>query len=74
MPPADEWEADVALLEQTHRALRAAVAEVRPADLDVRPPGSKVSNRAMLVGIGAHDLYHAGQIQILKRLAAQALR
>jgi len=69
---ADKWESDVALLEQTHRALRAAVAEVRPADLDVRPPGSKVSNRAMLVGIGAHDLYHAGQIQLLKRLAAQA--
>ena len=29
---------------------------------------------ALLVGIGAHDLYHAGQIQLLKRLAAQALR
>src|SRR5438045_248674 len=35
----DSWEADVALLEQTHQALRAAVAELRPTDLDLRPSG-----------------------------------
>jgi hypothetical protein len=28
-----------------------------------------VSNRALLTGIAAHDLYHAGQIQLLKRLS-----
>ena len=27
-----------------------------------------VPNVAMLTGIAAHDLYHAGQIQLLKRL------
>jgi uncharacterized damage-inducible protein DinB len=61
--------ADVALLEQMHRALRKAVAELSPRDLAVTPPGSAVSNFALLSGVAAHDLYHAGQIQMLKRLS-----
>ena len=66
------WRADVALLEQTHRALRAAVAGLRCGDLAVTPRGSRVSNREMIGGIIAHDVYHAGQIQLLKRLATGA--
>jgi hypothetical protein len=27
-----------------------------------------VSNLALVTGIAAHDLYHAGQIQLLKKL------
>jgi hypothetical protein len=63
------WRADVALLAQTHRTLRAAIADLRPADLNRTPPRSKVSMRALVTGVAAHDLYHAGQIQLLKRLA-----
>jgi hypothetical protein len=33
------------------------------------PSNSKFSNFALISGIAAHDLYHAGQIQLLKRLA-----
>jgi uncharacterized damage-inducible protein DinB len=69
---ADAWKTDLALLDQSHRALRAAIASLRPADLDARPATSKVSNRELILGIAAHDVYHAGQIQLLKRLAAQA--
>ena len=61
--------ADVALLEQMHRALREAVAGLSPRELAITPPGSSVSNFALLSGVAAHDLYHAGQIQLLKRLA-----
>ena len=60
---------DVALLEQMHRALREAVAGLSPRELAITPPGSSVSNFALLSGVAAHDLYHAGQIQLLKRLA-----
>jgi hypothetical protein len=67
---ADAWESDLKLLEQTHRALRVAVAELRPADLLAQPDGSKVNNFEMILGIAMHDVYHAGQIQLLKRLAA----
>ena len=62
------WKADLELLENTHRTLREAVASLRPADLARKPKGSKVSNLALVTGIAAHDLYHAGQIQLLKRL------
>ena len=62
------WRADVALLDRTHRALREAVAGIKAGDLSRIPPGSTVSNFALLSGVAAHDLYHAGQIQLLKRL------
>jgi hypothetical protein len=68
----EAWEADVVLLEQTHRSLREAVAAFAVEQLDAKPPGSKVSNFEQISGIAAHDLYHAGQIQYLKRLAAGA--
>jgi hypothetical protein len=31
-----------------------------------------VSHFALLSGVAAHDLYHAGQIQLLKRLMPRA--
>jgi uncharacterized damage-inducible protein DinB len=63
------WRADVALLEGTHRALRDAVVRLPAEALPAAPEGSSVTNFALLSGVAAHDLYHAGQIQLLKRLA-----
>jgi hypothetical protein len=68
-PSSSAWRADLALLERTHRELRDAVSRLTSADLAQTPPGSRVSNVALLSGVAAHDLYHAGQIQLLKRLA-----
>jgi hypothetical protein len=65
------WKRDVALLDEQHRLLREVVASLPARDLDRTPPGSKVSNFALLSGIVAHDLYHAGQIQLIKRLQTQ---
>jgi hypothetical protein len=65
------WQADLALLERTQRALRDAVAALTPADLHTTPPGSKVSNLDQIAGVAAHDVYHAGQIQLLKRLRSE---
>ena len=68
-PAADvDWKADLALLVRMHGQLREAIAALKAQDLGVTPKGSKVPNAAMLTGIAAHDLYHAGQIQLLKRL------
>jgi hypothetical protein len=69
-----QWKADVKLLDATHESLRAAVAALAPRELAAVPPGSQVSNFALLSGVAAHDLYHAGQIQLLKRLAAGSQR
>ena len=67
---ADEplWKEDLALLASTHAMLRAAVTEVDPRRLDEITPGAKTTTLALITGIAAHDLYHAGQIQLLKRL------
>ncbi len=62
------WKSDLALLSVMHSRLREAVAGLRAKDLLTIPEGSRVTNTAMLTGIAAHDLYHAGQIQLLKRL------
>lgn len=64
-----DWRADVALLIAEHKRLRAAVEQLVPADLNRLRPGSKYTALAFVQGIAAHDLYHAGQIQLLKRLA-----
>ncbi len=63
-----EWKADVALLREFHDKLKLAVAQFDYQRLDDRPPGSKFTFRGLILGAGAHDLYHAGQIQLLKRL------
>jgi len=62
------WKADVKLLTDTHKSLRQAIAALTPEALQQIPAGSKVSNFSMVVGIAAHDLYHAGQIQLIKRM------
>lgn len=69
---AAEWRADIRLLDEMHRALRRAVADLSDRDLSRTPRGSKVSNFTLLSGVAAHDLYHAGQIQLLKRLTPAA--
>jgi DinB superfamily len=56
------WKADKALLEREHRALQAAIAKL------VRAPQPAKTLR-MLYGIAFHDVYHAGQIRLLRRLA-----
>jgi len=62
------WRADVRLLIDEHRRLRAAIAALDPRRL-ARPLGRERYSAAFLIrGIAAHDLYHAGQIQLLKKL------
>ena len=63
------WAADVALLKAEHRRLREAVSRLTPAGLRRVPAGSRFTVAALVRGAAAHDLYHAGQIQLLKRLA-----
>ncbi len=61
------WRADVALLDEEHRQLRSAAAALPPGRLKQRiTPGWKCFDA--IIGIAFHDIYHAGQIQLLKRL------
>ena len=65
------WKDDVALLERMHRELRAAIAALPAGTITAAQKGRrrKTTEAWLIHGIIAHDLYHAGQIQILKRFS-----
>jgi uncharacterized damage-inducible protein DinB len=69
--PADPraWARDRALLASEHAALARAIKRL-PARRWSRVPeaGRKWTFGEMIVGIVAHDVYHGGQISMLKRL------
>jgi hypothetical protein len=62
------WKRDRELLDEQHWLLHNAIAKLKPADLGRRGWRSKWPVKAEIYGIASHDLYHAGQIQLLKRL------
>ena len=66
------WRVDVALLEREHRLLRDTVSSLPAEELDRPARGSKTTARRLIAGIAFHDVYHAGQIQLIKKLARKA--
>lgn len=62
-----QWRRERNLLMAEHRALRAEVAKLPPERLERRARGSRHSVRRTVLGIVAHDVYHAGQISLLRR-------
>jgi hypothetical protein len=64
------WKDAVSLLVREHRLLRAAVAALPAGSLSRTSKGSRYTNARLVAGIAAHDLYHAGQIQVVKRLVS----
>lgn len=68
-PSSATWADDVQLLISTHQRLRDAVANLVAADVWRSSGGKKLRNWDLVMAIAAHDIYHAGQIQYLKRLA-----
>ena len=68
---APRWADERRLLDAEHAALRAAVAALDPDVLERAPGGRGRSLAELVAGAAAHDLYHAGQIQLMKRLAAE---
>ncbi len=65
---AAAWRRDVTLLKEQHRLLRATVARFPVVRLGAKGWRSNWTNGQHVYGIASHDLYHAGQIQLLKVL------
>jgi len=65
------WKADLKLLDRIHADLHCAVESLQPKLLESRPTGSKHTCRRLIQGAALHDVYHAGQIQTLKRLNSE---
>jgi len=57
------WKRDIAILEAEHRKLRDSVADLPPRALTP-------AVRHLIRGAAAHDLYHAGQIRLLRRMCS----
>ena len=71
-PPADDaseaaWEQAKGLLDRGHEALREAIARVGEERLDDPILDGLSTVYVTLHGIIQHDLYHAGQIAMLKK-------
>lgn len=62
------WKADLDLLVEYHELLRKAVIDFPPSKLNSRATNSKYRYVQLIYGAASHDLYHAGQIQSLKRM------
>ena len=61
------WRSAVGDLRQARNELRAALVAFDPARLDDTVPGKSYSFYVMAHGIVQHDLYHAGQIAVLRK-------
>ncbi len=61
------WGAALGRLRAGHAALRVAVRALDAASLDQLPRGSTVTRYVLAHGAAQHDLYHAGQIALLRK-------
>jgi uncharacterized damage-inducible protein DinB len=68
------WRKAVSLLTRTHADLIRAVAALPEERLGDRVPGKRYDISFMLHGVLQHELYHAGQIAILKKAHRRASR
>jgi hypothetical protein len=66
------WRKDLERLAAWHARLREAVVGFDPAHLDDRSGRGEFTFAALIAGIAAHDLYHAGQIRLVRRMTESA--
>ncbi|MDD5087608.1 MAG: DinB family protein [bacterium] len=66
------WHKALARLTTAHEQLREAVLAASDEKLEEEiPAGGKLTHFVRLHGVIHHDLYHAGQIALLKKLSAE---
>jgi uncharacterized damage-inducible protein DinB len=63
------WQHELADLERTHVALLEAVSQLGAEGLEQPVPGKPYNVYILLHGMVQHNLYHAGQIALLKKAA-----
>jgi hypothetical protein len=73
-PTEAAWRKAVAEARRTHDDLVAAVAALSNKRLRDRVPGKRYDFYYMLHGLAQHELYHAGQIAILKKVQGRPRR
>jgi hypothetical protein len=64
LPIGESWEEDLRLLRDEHRLLTEAVRRASAQQIE--------KHQQLIYGAAAHDAYHTGQIQLIKRLRVGA--
>ena len=64
------WQRELDDLERAHEALLEVVGKLGVADLERPVPGKPYNAYVLLHGLVQHNLYHAGQVAILKKAAS----
>jgi uncharacterized damage-inducible protein DinB len=65
-----QWSAALEELDHAESRVCDAVARLRADELDKPVPGRKYSVYVLVHGLIQHNLYHAGQISLLKKVTA----
>ena len=73
-PTAAAWKKSLARLAASQRKFRAAVAKFPQSQLGRIRPGTKTSWNVLIHGQMQHQLYHAGQIALLRRGMGKAIQ
>ncbi|HEU4800955.1 MAG TPA: DinB family protein, partial [Gemmatimonadales bacterium] len=65
----ESWAADIEVLRVAHEALLDTIASVDHSRLG-RPSKGKQSQTVgeLIAGVAFHDVYHTGQIQLIRKL------
>ncbi|NIR52928.1 DinB family protein [candidate division KSB1 bacterium] len=63
----DAWQMAVKELRESHEALLTTVKQLEDARLEEKVPGKNDSIYLVLHGLIQHDLYHTGQLVLLKK-------
>ena len=63
------WQQTIIDLKDQHKQLEDLVNSLKPEDLNKSAAGSTMPNCSMLDSIIHHNIYHSGQIALLKKLA-----
>jgi uncharacterized damage-inducible protein DinB len=71
-PTEDAWRSTVMSITRRHQKLVQKVAGLTEKRLRDQVPGKPYNFSHMFHGIAQHELYHAGQIAILKKILASA--
>lgn len=61
------WKQALETLHKSYQLLHTQLSNLKDSQLDEAPSGSNHSIYVMLHGLIQHDLYHAGQIALLKK-------
>lgn len=67
-PDPAAWERAIHEFRESCRALQESIRALADSDLELPVPGKKYNRYVMLHGVVQHNLYHAGQIAVFRKM------